>query len=546
MSRKIKFPAKKSAARAASQPAPKAKAAAVAAGREPETLGPADVAGMTSSTPASEPDKIKTIARLDPLVDYLRAGPMEPTRLLTQAYGIQEPRDDQVAALVKDVLKDNRFIYLSRGKGDPLMIELAGWMAYKPAPVEASGALKHNATIEEIHAYIRAYKYLDVSVGLVALNVFKSKGLAATKAVLDRIRAEPSLALINVGVDTHVAIRAVSAGGSPSVPQTSEIVPSTPAAGYEAGNDTQVEDNSAPAAKSSTAPSADDIKSVGELADEATKEAAAKAAAGGTVTISVALTPEETERQLVVALKHHHARGRVIGKAFYDMKTEAASLKADLDELNARIKKKAQEMAEHCASEPRADGQQTIPFASPQAESITVGEPPIPVWPYTLPPEQTMAYDAANLQEVMLHNRIREVLPMQEKLHLVTEDVVEVKGSSFLVRQSNHDRSRWFLQPLIGMDDWRTLHEQEFGRAVEGHDQNVEAASQRKLGGEDCGRVVKVRRAKMVLGPERLGLVITTPPTAPVVPPDAKERAAGDAKDDDHAAPGDEPSDDES
>lgn len=87
--------------------------------------------------------------------------------------------------------------------------------------------------------------------------------------------------------------------------------------------------------------------------------------------------------------------------------------------------------------------------------------------------------------------------------------------------------------PLLTKDEWQQLYEAKYGRAVEGFDQSDEAKAQRQLGGDDCGRVVKVGRKKLVVGPKEQALVVcfeidTDPVDAPPADDDSDSTNEGD------------------
>ncbi len=70
--------------------------------------------------------------------------------------------------------------------------------------------------------------------------------------------------------------------------------------------------------------------------------------------------------------------------------------------------------------------------------------------------------------------------------------------------------SRWHLQPLFEIADWKAMHSETYGPPIPGVDASDEAKANRQKGGVDCGRIVKVGNAKYVVGPRQLLTVFTT------------------------------------
>ncbi len=70
--------------------------------------------------------------------------------------------------------------------------------------------------------------------------------------------------------------------------------------------------------------------------------------------------------------------------------------------------------------------------------------------------------------------------------------------------------TRWHLQPCFEPADWTALHRETYGPAIEGVDASDEAKANRIRGGIDCGRIVKIGKAKFVVGPRQLLTVLTT------------------------------------
>ncbi len=68
---------------------------------------------------------------------------------------------------------------------------------------------------------------------------------------------------------------------------------------------------------------------------------------------------------------------------------------------------------------------------------------------------------------------------------------------------------RWSLQPVFTRDEWGQSFGDAFGNPIAGVDANDEAKSKRIAGGIDAGRIVKVGRSKMVVGPRQQLTVAT-------------------------------------
>lgn len=67
---------------------------------------------------------------------------------------------------------------------------------------------------------------------------------------------------------------------------------------------------------------------------------------------------------------------------------------------------------------------------------------------------------------------------------------------------------KFLILPIYSTDEWQQLCEADYGRAVDGFDQNDEAKARRTAGGIDCGRVVKLGRKKGVVGPLKHAITV--------------------------------------
>jgi len=69
--------------------------------------------------------------------------------------------------------------------------------------------------------------------------------------------------------------------------------------------------------------------------------------------------------------------------------------------------------------------------------------------------------------------------------------------------------THFLMLPLYSKDEWASIgHEAKYGRTVEGVDQTDEAKVQRQTGGEFCGRVVKLGKKKLIVGPKSDALIV--------------------------------------
>lgn len=240
------------------------------------------------------------------------------------------------------------------------------------------------------------------------------------------------------------------------------------------------------------------------------------------------LTDAETHDLLFKSMEEHQRNGAKLAADFFDLKRQEATQDGALKITRETIKELQKTMASHMAAVPTLEtlAQRTIEFDT-GAPPAAAEEP----WTYALPADQTLSLESTGLTFSDLERKIVGELPYQEKPHAIGEFIIEVKGSRYLIRESSSDDKRWFVQSVHTKDEWQQLCEATYGRAIEDFDQSDEAKDTRQKGGPDCGRVVKAGRAKAVLGPESMGLVIVVEhPPEQATESDARTRAAGDGE----------------
>lgn len=308
-----------------------------------------------------------------------------------------------------------------------------------------------------------------------------------------------------------------------------------------------------PKAKTELAPGEDDppptseVPTLGEML--AKQEANGQPAVATKISepISTAPTPEaaapltddEKHNLLFKAMVEHQDKGSKLAAEFFDLKREEMSQDGALKVTRETIKELQKTMAGHMAAVPTLESYAQKKIHFDVGGDANTGGPEPDAWRYNVPADQIIPLDQIpDLTFYILGSRLRVDLPYQSELHQIGSDVIEVKGSRYLLRESSEDERRWFAQPVVTKDEWQQLLEKDYGRAVKDFDQNDEAADTRKKGGEDCGRMVKVSRSQAVLGPESQGIVITVPDAMLPVPEGAtrtgKDAAAGSDQDEEN------------
>lgn len=106
-------------------------------------------------------------------------------------------------------------------------------------------------------------------------------------------------------------------------------------------------------------------------------------------------------------------------------------------------------------------------------------------------------------------------LTVGEKAPKITDIVVNCLEHDWLVIDAVDTKPgavpcpvKFLLLPIFSIDEWQQLCEKDFGRAVDGFDQNNEAKARRTAGGPDCGRIVKVGRKKGVVAPMKNAIAV--------------------------------------
>lgn len=282
-----------------------------------------------------------------------------------------------------------------------------------------------------------------------------------------------------------------------------------------------------------TTPSIGDMLAAKEANGEPAKESTLAQPISETISEAVPpaaapLTDKEKHDLMHKAMEKHIEISRANAVQFAEMKKDEASLQGELTAKREEIKEHVKASMAHDSAVPTLESlaQRKIEFDTGPAPAAA--EEP---WSYALPADQTLSLEQSGLTFSDLERKIIGDLQYQEKPHAIGEFIIEVKGSRYLIRESSSDDKRWFAQPVHTKDEWQQLCEATYGRAIEDFDQSDEAKDTRQKGGPDCGRVVKAGRAKAVLGPESMGLVIVVEhPPEQATESDARTRAAGDGE----------------
>lgn len=155
------------------------------------------------------------------------------------------------------------------------------------------------------------------------------------------------------------------------------------------------------------------------------------------------------------------------------------------------------EMINPFAHDPQAaDWQRGYDEASAKAQAARD-----PAWFANAPLQ--MSFVASWMAELLMPDAALAELKRGKELS-VAKHLVRAYERDYLLAERSGDA--FLALPLYDRDEWAQLHEAEFGGSVEGTDQTDEARSVRQAGGELCGRVVKVGRKKLVIGPIKDGL----------------------------------------
>lgn len=430
---------------------------------EPETLTAADVADVPTTTSDPTPDSRKRDSFLDGVAEYLKGGVMPSTRILAQVFAQEEPQQAAIDALDRRMSLDPRFVCYADGW------DLAGL-----PPAEGA----------------------------------KSIGERLAEQGMD-VPMRPAVTLEPTGVEPDgtpecppLTVEPVEGRGSETIASETPVLDAIEATFNFADHEHQ---QTIDRLRVQLARAQD------ELAAYKAHAAAEKAAADR---IKQAQGEVEAAKQVLTGKKAALAEAHLalLGVVTGDAQTEHPDLQPSDDEDDSDeedLFAKAPVVKEA----PAATSSPVISTAEPKPDAKEFS--------HTLPVEQVISDHGIDL--LRLRASLRAELPKTEKPHQIGPAVVEVRGCEWLVRQHNDDQTRWFLQRVLTKDEWQQLHEQEFGRCVEGFDQHDEAKSLRTAGGDDCGRVVRVGKRKGVLGPEREGLVLVVTQADPFAPKGAAE-----------------------
>lgn len=241
------------------------------------------------------------------------------------------------------------------------------------------------------------------------------------------------------------------------------------------------------------------------------------------------LTKEEEQQRLHEALLAHTEKSKANSATYFNYRMEESGLQSELTALREQIKEHVKNCMQHDAAVPTLESlaQREITFDVQQDALPSDSEYDAR---YGLPSDQLVDIFDTDTSADILIGRLLKAIPVGDKPLQIKDNIVTVTGVDYIVRDVRDDNTRFFLQPVVSKDVWQQIYEEKFGRCIESFDQNDEAKTMRIAGGEDCGRVVKNGRSKVVIGPESDGLVIfeSTGPQTPDSEPDAKQRASGD------------------
>lgn len=147
---------------------------------------------------------------------------------------------------------------------------------------------------------------------------------------------------------------------------------------------------------------------------------------------------------------------------------------------------------------------------TPIGKSLT---PPLASWDRVLPkvtPDQVRVLDKNAGAELPSLDLLCQALVVEHEFQGEKRSIsrtVEVYGTPWIVTHLWRDEAtgaaRANVIRLYTKDEWAQLYEADYGRHVDGFDQNGEAKSARQQGGTWCGLVVKVGRLVFVVGPQR-------------------------------------------
>ncbi len=223
------------------------------------------------------------------------------------------------------------------------------------------------------------------------------------------------------------------------------------------------------------------------------------------------LTEEEITQKLNDARCAHIERAGVLSARYLDLDTEIEKVKAELKGLKDEQDQIVTLMVENAKNPPSRETvtQRTIDLqvnGPTGAVSSTVAKEVR--WDYGVAKDQVVPLVDTKLTLDELHQKMVTTIEPGKKVKNLESFGVIHGGQAYLPREVSPDKTRWFLQAIVDLDAWDNTLAEKYGPPVSNFDASKEAGNERKAGGDDCGRLIKVGKAKVVLAPESMGLVI--------------------------------------
>ncbi len=450
---------------------------------EPETLTPESVADISTDSPPV--DTRKPDSYLDPVAEHLKGGALSAVQILAQVYGYEHADGEGIMALNRQMNADPRFHQVSNA-GLPSNWDLVGL-----PPAEGKSI---------------------------------ADCLAGNEAAANKL-ADPV-----VGFDPAVP------GGDFSA------VVSVPVAPVEGtGSETIASENPAPCGGKVPArisdPKDEEIRRLRRKLDAACDQLEAfheRQAEEKELTDAITKASRDVEAAKEVLAGKKTALATAHEQLFLHASGDTQTVHPDLREPDNDNEddqgRPAPVVFASAPTIPEAQAQPVVEVVAPATNTGVTESQPAPSQFHSTLPDDQIVTDNGYLSEDLERIVMRDLAP-SEKPHQIGPNVLEFRGCIWLIRDSSPDRRRWFAQRVLTKAEWQKLCESEFGMCVTGFDQSEEAKRNRTLGGDDCGRVVRVAKRLRVLGPEREGivLVVDAPQVAPVEETDGKSAGAGDA-----------------
>jgi hypothetical protein len=177
-------------------------------------------------------------------------------------------------------------------------------------------------------------------------------------------------------------------------------------------------------------------------------------------------------------------------------------------------------------------GKKQNPKKEPAAKA---GDPVFPGAPKAIhKTADEIGTDIDVLDRAMMDEPERNEIRIGTPLNVATNTVSAYEREYLVIEGAGGGPDFQYLAlPLYTKDEWQQLYEARFGRCVEGIDQTEDAKTQRQIGGEFCGKVVKLGRKKAVIGPVDDALCITAIDDNATTPPAEDEPEDDEADQDD-------------